>query len=270
MRSALSLLPATIAADYQESVREALTRAGQFRSFSSYMLTNLLLRAGLLQGSLRLENRPVFAFGAEVLPWNIDDWTLFDAPYPEILQTVQHTAGDSSGHSIQITGVAPRHCGELTHRILETDVMTFARQFFLHVPAMRERRLIDLAGPVQEEVSNLIQAGLAEGRPVTLTHFRFQDMRVYFEMGGEHVARDMTRSIESTIHANLKKGDQLFSLSPASYLVVSPGATEDVITNRFRTIYFSTRSLILDYGLSVVTVDRQPVRLNQIWKKLGL
>lgn len=266
---ALAALPASIVEDYRESAEEARSSVTRFRSFSRWILVNLFLSAGALQASIRWNGAQVFAFGVEILPWESSEWSLFGTPFQENLSLVQ-ASGESHGRVLNVWAVVPRETLVSSRAVLENDLLRYARNTYFHVPAMQERRLIDLTEPLLADLSAAIQGGLAGGKTVTVTHFRFQDMTHYFEMSGEHVAREILHSIQETIRQNLKKSDLLFALTPESYLVISPGAQSDVLHERFRTIYFQTHGLVLDYTIRVVSVDRQPVRLNKIWKELGL
>ena len=42
------------------------------------------------------------------------------------------------------------------------------------------------------------------------------------------------------------------------------------LERRFESIYFQTGSLILDYDLNVVTADKLPVRMDELWRELGI
>lgn len=266
---ALAALPSSIVDDYRESTEEARSSVARFRSFSRWILVNLFLSSGALQASIRWNGAQVFAFGVEILPWESADWTLYGTPFQETLSLVQ-SGGESHGRTLNVWAVVPREALTSAKAVIENDLLRYARNTYFHVPAMQERRLIDLTEPLLADLNAAIQGGLAGGKTVTVTHFRFQDMAHYFEMSGEHVAREILHSIQATIRHNLKKSDVLFALTPESYLVISPGAQGDVLHERFRTIYFQTHGLVLDYALRVVSIDRQPVRLNRIWKELGL
>ncbi len=266
---ALAVLPAAIVQDYRESADEARSSVDRFRSFSRWILVNLFLASGALQASIRWNGAQVFAFGVEILPWESTDWSLYGTPFQETLSLVQ-TTGESHGRTLNVWAVVPREAVVAAKAVMENDLLRYARNTYFHVPAMQERRLIDLTEPLLADLHAAIHGGIAGGKTVTITHFRFQDMTHYFEMSGEHVAREILHSIQDTIRHNLKKSDLMFALTPESYLVISPGAQMDVLHERFRTIYFQTHGLVLDYTLRVVSIDRQPVRLNKIWKDLGL
>ena len=145
-----------------------------------------------------------------------------------------------------------------------------AARYFFFKPDIQNERRIDHVEVLQSFARQALRGYLEQGTSVAISHFRFQDLRVYFEMSGDERTRDIMHAIVSTIRSNLKQRDMLFQLSPLSYVVVSPGAEREQIERRFKTIYFQVRSLVLEYRLTVVTVDRFPLRLNELWKDLDL
>ena len=108
------------------------------------------------------------------------------------------------------------------------------------------------------------------GIPVTISHFHFQEMKIYLEVTGEQQTREFLNEINRTFQRNLKKKDTVIQISPVSYLVLSPGATTRIMTERFKHIFFMIKSLILEYKLDIYTVQQLPVEIHEIIRRLKL
>ena len=169
-----------------------------------------------------------------------------------------------------LEAVVPTGLLETSKNLLLNEIWPLAANYFFNVPALSESPIDNFMLEVEDFCLDVLNANIPEGRPVTVTHFRFQEMEVYFEMSGEHRSRDIMRSITALIRENLKKDDSLIEISPTSYLVLSPGAHKDPIERRFESIYFHIHGLILDYDLDVICLEDMPGNMAEIWRAIRL
>lgn len=123
-------------------------------------------------------------------------------------------------------------------------------------------------GVEQSALVHLAKA--SDKRPVTLSHFEFQDLSLYLERSAEVGTQEFYQAIEYTIRKHLKSQDLFFHVLPHSFLVISPGARKEQIVDRFHSIYFQIRSLIFDYEILLVTVEKPTTNLDSIWTELKL
>lgn len=259
-------------AEYRRSV-EAGPGTGPGGPYAAWRLYHYCLFSGFLQARLRFDGKTVFEFGARLAPWSEDraarSPSSVSEPLAPGLGLLQRERWRRD-HWLEFDAVAPAALVELGEALLDQELMPFAIQFCFFQSALRDQRVINQAEYLDVSARAVITESLQREKPVTLTHFRFQSLHIYFELSGEHRSREITQEIMANIHRHLKKGDALIQVTPLSYVVLSPGARRDQIVERFRRIYFQIRSLVLEYEIFLATVDRFPVRLNEIWQALRL
>lgn len=264
-------LPPERQAEYRHSV-EAGPGTGPGGPYAAWRLYHYCLFAGFLQARLRFDGKTLFEFGARLAPWG-DEASRGAAgpaaPAPPGLGLLRRERWRRD-HWLEFEAVAPRSLADLGEALLDQELMPFAIQFCFFQSALRDQRVINQAEYLDVSARAVITESLQREKPVTLTHFRFQSLHIYFELSGEHRSREITQEIMANIHRHLKKGDALIQVTPLSYVVLSPGARREQIVERFRRIYFQIRSLVLEYEIFLATVDRFPVRLNEIWQALRL
>ncbi len=235
-------------------------------NFRAFLVESFFL-SGFLQGILSIEKRPVFAYGIEILEWDPKNRDGISLPLPPELAAVR-VSRELNDRILEAEGVAPAVLLESASRMLEMEILPPAANYFLYIP--ETTNIIDIRARIENICRHTMETELRAGQPVTLTHFHFQDMRHYFEMSGERRTFEILEEIMRIIRENLKKNDSLLQISPHSYLVMSPGSAIEQIKERFHSIYFYIKSLVLEYELSLMTVDSLPIQWNEIWKKLGL
>lgn len=264
-------LPRERQSEYRRSV-ETGPGSGPGGPYAAWRFFHYSLFAGFLQARLRFDGKTVFEFGARLAPWGDDDSAqrpAAAAPIPPGLGLLRRERWRRD-HWLEFEAIAPRSIADLGEALLDQELMPFAIQFCFFQSALRDQRVINQAEYLDVSARAVITESLQREKPVTLTHFRFQSLHIYFELSGEHRSREITQEIMANIHRHLKKGDALIQVTPLSYVVLSPGARREQIVERFRRIYFQIRSLVLEYEIFLATVDRFPVRLNEIWQALRL
>jgi hypothetical protein len=95
-------------------------------------------------------------------------------------------------------------------------------------------------------------------------------MFIFFELLGKFRSKEIIAEIIENIRTHLKRIDAIFVLSPFSYLIVSPGADEDLIQKRFQGIYFQSSSIVMDYQISTRTIREEAWSTEDLWKELGI
>jgi hypothetical protein len=242
-------------------------------SFGRWYLHQYCLFAGYLQAFFTCDEKTVFTFGAEILPWDSRATASLSpdltAEGPGALLYLQRQI-QKREHRLGAAVVLPARMERLGRNLLDHEILPFAQNLFLYMPGLGDPRRVNQLEVLNQRVLTVLQEELQKGQQVTLSHFKFQDLHIYLEMQGEHRTREILRGIIDYIHGNLKQKDLLVQLTPLSYIMISPGATGEQILERFRSIYFQIRSLVLEYQIHLTTISQPPIRLPEIWKELRL
>lgn len=251
LQASLAGLPALSTKTFADELRR--TEQG---SITRWLFFMTCLHAGL--ASMTLTDGPsiVLAYGVQ-LP---------SKSWPDSFKRVERSFF-LGGHHLTLAGYLPASLHDISESILDALVVP-AENVFLNTQGLREKTLQNVFLSVERDMLPLLEGYLERGTPVTLTHFLFQDLRIYFSLSGEYRSGEIMDAIERTIRENLKKTDHIFRLSPLSYIVICPGADAEQLKHRFKGIYVQIRTLVLDYELRVHTVDRLPLQLNHVWSAL--
>ncbi len=252
LEAALGTLPSELAQSFEQDLR----RAAQ-GSLTRWLFQMICLHSGF--GSVTLYAGPiaVFSYGIQT--------DLRSLPREAWVETEKEfQVGEQK---LRLYGILPAKSAAITNQAIDA-ILVHAENVFLNSHGLREKSIQNIFAPVERELRPILEGILADGTAVTLTHFLFQDMRVYFSLSGEYRSGEIMDSIQKIIRENLKGTDTIFRISPLSYIVVSPGADASQIEARFKTIYIQIKSLVLDYHLKLCTVQRLPVRFSQIWSQL--
>jgi hypothetical protein len=251
LQAALGALPPGNAASFESDLRR--TEQGSVTRWLYFMTC---LHAGLVSMNLTDGPSTVLAYGVQ-LP---------KSAWPPGFKQIERDFF-LGGHHLVLSGWIPDTLADLSEQILDALIVP-AENVFLNTQGLREKTLQNVFLSVERDLAPILEAHLQQGTTVTLTHFLFQDLRVYFSLSGEYRSGEIMDSIQKTIAGNLKKTDQIFRLSPLSYLVVCPGAEPEQLKQRFKGIYVQIRTLVLDYELRVHTVRQLPLQLNRVWSEL--
>ncbi len=255
---------------YLERIEDGGVKLG---SFGRWYLHQYCLNGGFLQATFQYDGKAVFTFGAEIVPWESADVPLLPDSLIEegpgaltlVYRELRHR-----DHRLNIEVVLPAKLSKTGQNLLDHEILPFARNFFFYQPGLGDPRHIDHLDVLDQSALEILTEHVKHGRHVTVSHFKFQDLHIYLEMSGEHRTRDLMSAIIEYILSNLKYADMLVQISPLSYIVLSPGANEEQILERFKNIYFQVRSLVLEYEIHLTTVRKLPIRLPEIWRELKL
>lgn len=278
--------------DYLQSAAHPESDAASASDFGDWYLRQYCLFGGILQADFIYDSsHTIFRCGGEILPWltarDVHGQGLYDdsadAEWCADRALPASHAGDGPGalrelrrilrfreHRLHMRFVAPASLTGVVENLLDHEIVPFARNLFFHHPALGDPRRIDHLAVMNQRALAVLAEHLEQGSAVTLSHFQFQDLHIYLEMQGEHRTREILRGIIDYIHGNLKSEDTLVQLTPRSYIMISPGATQEQILDRFRNIYFQIRSVVLEYRIHLTTISEGPVQLSAVWKELKL
>ena len=268
IRRALGTLPPEIVREYRNTLERHAGAETQERTYTSWILENYITFAGFLQALIVLDGREAYRRGAEIRPWDGDLYEP-EERLPKGLSAINHTERVQE-RTLHFLGIVPSDLEPAARIILDAELLPFMRAYFLNLPALQDERTVDLVQELENHLRHFCQPHLESQLPVTFIHFRFQDMAVYFEMSGEHRSLEILEEVNEIIVAHLKAGDELIQLAPGSILVVAPGARAVQMRERFRGVYFQTRSLILDCKSEIHTIESPPIRFAELWRLLGV
>jgi len=258
IRESLESALGTLSSELVGSFESDLRRSSEGSSLTRWLFQMICLHAGFAHVTLSTGQIAIFSYGIQT------DWSLLPSDVWGNIER-EFLVGEIK---LVFKGNAPATVIDLAEAAFEGCLRIHAENVFLNSQGLREKSLQNVFFNVERDCRPILEGMLRDGHPVTLTHFLFQDLRVYFSLSGEYRSQEIMDSIQKTIKENLKNSDHIFRLSPLSYLVVSPGADASQIKARFKGIYIQIKSLVLDYELRLCTIRNLPVRFTQIWSQL--
>jgi len=268
----ISRLPASVAEDYLESNEK--TSNGPM-TFMRSMMYHFCLYSGFLQANVTLSGESLFTFGAKIIPWkDILPEPLRSVPFADSCQLdylqekriLPHNQG-----TIEMHAILPSEIRTAAETLLSKDIMPFLRNYYAYQPAVRDMRYQDLFFlNAEERIKEIVHQAVLHKTNVCFSHLRFQDVRTYFEILGEHKSMETINMIYNTIKGNIKEKDSIFILSPVSYLVVSANSEPKVISSRFSGVYFHVSNVIIDYDLFQKTISQEPDDYFTLWQELRI
>lgn len=273
MEQFLQNLPERLQREYRSSIRDGEAKTSLNRSGVRWILQNYFMFAGFLQGLIRLNRRPLFAFGGELLTWNDMRQADFASDISQAVQGELYRPESISRRGtmyLEITGVVPEPIRDIADNALADEIVPFAESYFFFLPTARDIRRVDILSEAENRCHEILNDFLREGISVVLTHFRFQDMRVYFEMSGEFRSLEFMNIIDSQIRGRMGPDDIIVHLSPLSSLIFSPNVSLEEARARFESLFFQIKSLIIDYDLEFAMADSLPIRLGDLWRELKM
>lgn len=270
LEKTLPRLPRELAEQILESSEEfSLESTGHFAKH----LQSLFARAGLIQGIIRFDGRPVFHWGPPYLFETGREGEIHTSESRlerlDMLSRIFEAESPGGRPSLEMEAIAPSVIRRLARKLVRTEILPLASLHYYNLPLMQDRRVVDTLRPVEDFIRNSFEEKKATGEGVVLTHFRFQGMDQYFEFMGDQVSRDVGNSIYQSIREYLKPSDRLYMISTRSYLGVSPGADPDALSRRFRSVYIMVRGLVIDFELIQYRILSE-VDLSKIWKELKI
>lgn len=183
---------------------------------------------------------------------------------------VERILPDNHG-TIQLKAILPCDLENLAEILLSKDIMPFLRNYYAYQPSLKEQRFEDIFQKnAEEKIREIVHQSLSHKTNVCFTHIRFQDIRIYLEIMGEHKSLDTVDMIHNLIKNNVKEKDSVFVLSPVSYLIVSPNAESKAISDRFAGFYFQISRIIIDYDLFQAVIEKEPEDYFALWQELKI
>lgn len=243
----LSGLPEMTRQQYRAALKQERDPARQ-------LLFLYFLYCGAIEAEIQSRGNTYFHMG---LP--------LDADRVPLLETIDSGPGD-----FQCLMRLHRGSVDAVRPIFQNEILPLARRILLYDTSIPGRNWIDYLHILESFVARRTRKLLAEGQPVTFTHFRFQNLNHYFGLLGEAGASEMIHNIELTIRSRLPEGDLSIVLSPHSYIVLSPGREHEEVYQRFQAIYFEIKSLILDYSILIHTVHDPDFSLFDVFRELKI
>ncbi len=153
----------------------------------------------------------------------------------------------------------------------------FAKEFFPFVRKMVLNDIISIRSNIYDYLENTIEfiekksrIYLEKNIPVTLTHFKFENLARYLRYLGNIGSYNFILEIDSYIRSRLKKRDILIILSYNSFLVMSIGARKEIIFERFKDVYIEIKGLVLDYHIYIESLLKPDDSVKEIIQKLNI
>lgn len=242
-------------AELDEASRQRyLTSLKQERDPARHLLFLFFLHCGAIQAEVYYRETVYFFMGIPVA----------EDRYPH-LAPIRFQQGE-----LRCVVWVHRESADVATAVFRREILPLIRQLLLCDTRMPGRNWIDYLQILESFLSRRALRMVRRGWPITFSHFRFQNLNHYFGLLGEAGANEMIQHIGDNIRQRLKRRDLPIILSPHSYLVLSVGATEEQIYPRFQTLYFETKSLILDYELLVRTIRTEDFSVFELFRELKI
>ncbi len=265
-RQAWSALPA----DLGEALRGYAARIGEAPlPYFQARLVGLCQESPLLYVGLFLDGELCFEYGALPPRWSAQ--SLSEGPVagePGLYCLLRERW--RVDQQLRLCALSLNRSSDAAASACDLEILRFAGDYLFHDPARRDDRVIDVLSAFEYNCEAIIQQNLELRRPITLAHFEFPGLAPYMELAGEARSRELMEEIITNIRKRMKKDDYLVQPAPGAYVALLPGARAAQIRERFHTIFFQVRSLVLDHRLHLCTVEGAPRPLNEIWKELLL
>lgn len=136
---------------------------------------------------------------------------------------------------------------------LSNQVLTFCATGI----SLREKNLLDfetITDPIRKKMEKSFSGDIQSG---VIAFFHLQDLSPFFKPLGVVKSQEILREVTATLHKETKEKEFNFQLNPRSYFLFCPGETLDGANQRFGSLYFPSKHLILDYKLKIFPIDRE-------------
>ncbi|TGK84501.1 hypothetical protein EHQ31_04040 [Leptospira montravelensis] len=148
---------------------------------------------------------------------------------------------------------------------LSNQVLTFCATGI----SLREKNILDFQTITEPIRKKMELAFLREIQSGVIAFFHLQDLSPFFKPLGVVKSQEILREVTATLHKETKDNEFNFQLNPRSYFLFCPGETLDGANQRFGSLYFPSKHLILDYKLKIFPIDRDiladPSRFSAIF-----
>lgn len=250
------------------------------KEFIPNLIGNYCIQGLIIQAHFHYKNQAIFEFGLNLLP---KEYLIPDTSY-DAIQTIKNREspdlppGLSMIHRwfyyedqvLDMCIITLKPLRRICANLIDYELYPIVESWYFNQPPLQQDNTLNQAAVLHRIFSDIIPPVLGTGVPVTISHFHFQELKIYLEVTGEQQSRDFFHELMKVFKKNLKQSDLVFQLTPVSYIVISPGATRRIMTDRFKHIFFMIKSLVLEYKLNIITIQKLPVVMNDIWKELNI
>ncbi|PJZ45786.1 hypothetical protein [Leptospira brenneri] len=135
---------------------------------------------------------------------------------------------------------------------LSNQVLTFCATGI----SLREKNFLDfqtITDPIRKKMEKSFSGDVQSG---VIAFFHLQDLSPFFKPMGVVKSQEILREVTTTLHKETRENEFNFQLNPRSYFLFCPGETLDGANNRFGSLYFPSKHLILDYKLKIFPIDK--------------
>lgn len=172
---------------------------------------------------------------------------------------------------IEIIAIYPLKGEKHIQNIFLKEFFPLIRKFILNDIKFLYKNSYDYLENTIEFIEKKSRFYLENNIPITLSHFKFENLENYIYYLGNLGIYNFVLELEKFIHSKLKKRDLLVILSYNSFLVMSIGAKKEQIYERFKNIYIEINNLVLDYHFYIETlysIHDTPIR--EVFYKLKI
>lgn len=173
-------------------------------------------------------------------------------------------------NSLEIYAVYPYKSQKKIEEIFTKEFFPYVRKILLNDILFLETNIYDYIENTIEYIEKKSKPYLEKNIPVTLTHFKFENLEKYIDYLGNTGIYYFILEIDKSIKSKLKKRDILIILSYNSFLVMSIGARKEIIFERFKNVYIEIKSLVLDYHLYIENLLSPEDSIKEIFHKLKI
>ncbi|MCZ8342013.1 MAG: hypothetical protein O9301_03205 [Leptospira sp.] len=121
--------------------------------------------------------------------------------------------------------------------------------------ASKEKTVLDflqILAPIQQRISNSLSSGSGKG---VLVFFHLQDLSPFFKPLGVMKSQEILREVMGTLHSVTKSNEFSFQINLRSYFIFCPDETVSGAGDRFESLYFPSKHVILDYKLKIFPIN---------------
>lgn len=155
-------------------------------------------------------------------------------------------------HSVFLIG-AGRSIEESQWKLIRKRIHTFLSTGI----ASKEKTVLDflqILAPIQQKISASLGSGSGKG---VLVFFHLQDLSPFFKPLGVMKSQEILREVMGTLHSVTKSGEFSFQINLRSYFIFCPEETVAGASDRFESLYFPSKHVILDYKLKIFPITKE-------------
>lgn len=171
---------------------------------------------------------------------------------------------------LEVYSIFPMKSEQYLNEVFKKDFFPFLRKVILNDTVFLETNIYDFIENTINYIEQKSKPYLEKGIPITLTHFKFENLEKYIDYLKNLGIYNFVLEIDKYIRSKLKKRDLLIILSYNSFLVMSIGARKEIIYERFKDIYIEVKNVVLDYHFYIENLLGPEDSLKEILFKLKI